>query len=89
MQGTWQIVNEIENELVSSLNTLLNNFDFLKDMNNPYILFEKLTFLINSDFDFYSHLMNEEINTSLLIKIMNAIRVNMMNALSNKIGFIR
>lgn len=84
--GTWQIVNEIEDELISSLNNLLANFNFSKDMNNSYFLFEKLTSLINSDFDFYSHLMNVEINTSLIMKMMNTIRKNMMNALSEKIN---
>ena len=55
--SVYDIVNEIENELVLAFDNVLSNIDFKQEMKNPYGIFEKLTGVINQDFDFYSRLM--------------------------------
>ncbi len=49
--SVYDIVNEIENELVLAFDNVLSNIDFKQEMKNPYGIFEKLTGVINQDFD--------------------------------------
>ena len=75
--SVYDIVNEIENELVLAFDNVLSNIDFKQEMKNPYGIFEKLTGVINQDFDFYSRLMKMNHNANLMKKLYVALKDRM------------
>lgn len=75
--SVYDIVNEIENELVLAFDNVLSNIDFKQEMKNPYGIFEKLTGVINQDFDFYSRLMKMNHNANLMQKLYVALKDRM------------
>lgn len=75
--SVYDIVNEIENELVLAFDSVLSNIDFKQEMQNPYGIFEKLTDIINQDFDFYSRLMKMNHNANLMQKLYVALKDRM------------
>lgn len=67
--GVWEIEEEIENQLIEHLEKEIENLDFKTMIQSPYIIFERLTNLINTDLDFYGNLLSNEANSSLIRKI--------------------
>ena len=55
--GIHEILDEIENELVSSFEKVIQEIDFPRNLENPNKIFETLTDVINEDMEFYSQLM--------------------------------
>lgn len=74
--GVYQLVDEIENEIVSAFNDALRGVDFNRDLHNPYDIFKKLTAILNSDMDFYGYLMKTEYNSNLISKIVATLKDN-------------
>lgn len=72
--GIYQLVDEIENELVDSFKNTLNSLDFTIAIKKPYIIFERLTDMLSSDLDFYSHLFHSSKSSSLSSKTGQAIK---------------
>ena len=66
--GVYAVLDEIENEVVSTLENALGGLDFREAMSHPYLVFEKLTAIINTDLDFYGHLLSMRGNVSLITK---------------------
>ena len=71
--GVHQVIYEIENELVCDFEKMLSEIDPVAVMRQPYIIFERLTNMINSDFDFYGHLLTANRNSMLVIKITESL----------------
>lgn len=69
-----QVIDEIENELVAAFEAALQENVFNPDMQNPYAVFSKLTEILNSDIDFYGYLLHADTNSSLITKIMTALK---------------
>lgn len=82
--GVYDVVNEIENELVSAFDKVLNDIDLKQEMKNPYGIFEKLTDIINLDFDFYSRLMRMNHNVGLIQKLCIVFKDRMKLSLSTQ-----
>ncbi|MDD6237082.1 MAG: TetR/AcrR family transcriptional regulator [Clostridiales bacterium] len=82
--SVYDIVNEIENELVSAFDEVLSNIDFKQEMKNPYGIFEKLTGVINRDFDFYSRLMKMDHNVNLMQKLYVSLKDKMKISFLNQ-----
>ncbi|MBR4341216.1 MAG: TetR family transcriptional regulator C-terminal domain-containing protein [Lachnospiraceae bacterium] len=53
----------------------MDDIDFKKSMNNPYAIFEELTEIINSNLDFYGHLISKKSNLSLITKIVDLLKI--------------
>ena len=68
--GIYQVVDEIENEIVSAYETVLDEVDFSRDSQGPYHNFERLTAIINTDMDFYGNLFSMRGNVNLVTKIV-------------------
>ena len=68
--GVYEVVDEIENEIVSRLDEMLTEIDFKNNMDRPYMVFEKLTAAINTDRDFFGYLMQTDMNVSLTAKLI-------------------
>lgn len=67
--GVYQIVNELEDEIVTALTDIIEYIDFSQGFTDSYDILVKLTEVINKDIDFYSHLMRVENNSKLVPKI--------------------
>lgn len=74
--GIYQIVDEIEDEIVRALNEVIGDINWKRDLRDPYPILAKLTAVIGSDLDFYSHLLRIENNSNLLLKIVAALKEN-------------
>ena len=72
--GIYQIVDEIENKVVSAFESVLGDLDLKRDLENPYNIFERLTAIINTDLDFYGHLLSMHGNVSLVSKIVTMLK---------------
>lgn len=72
--GIHELVDEIENEVVCAFESILSDADFINNMKNPYIFFEKLTGIINTDMDFYGSLLSMNGNFGLSRKIANLLK---------------
>ena len=83
--GTYQIVDEIENNIVSELRELLQDVDLNRCLKNPHEIFQKLTSIINSDINFYGNLMQMDKNSSLITKIVQEIKTSLKDSLYEKI----
>lgn len=80
--SVYQVVEEIENEIVELFKSTLKDVDFAVVLKQPYLLFGRLTDVINSDLDFYVHLFRTERNSSLSVKVVNAIMKTAKNSFS-------
>ena len=55
--GTYEILNEIENEMVSTINDAMESLDIEGNLDQQVNIFKKITEVINANFEFYSILM--------------------------------
>ncbi len=83
--GVYQIIDEIENQMISSLDLLVSDVDFKEAMQNPRILFEKMTTVLYDDLDFYGHLLKIDRNVSLVSKITGLLKEKVKSAFSSQI----
>ena len=67
--GVHEVIDEIENDVVSHFDAALTEIDFKNSLNRPYLIFEKLTNIINADMDFFGYLLSMNSNVSLSSKI--------------------
>ncbi len=72
--GIYALLDEIENSIVQTFESALGETDFREALNNPNIVFEKLTAIINSNLEFYGHLISMKSNTSLITKIVDLLK---------------
>ena len=72
--GIYQIIDEIENEIVNAFDVAMKEIDSEKGIKNPYLIFMKLTAVINSDLDFYGALLKTKGNASLVSKITDLVK---------------
>ncbi len=80
--GVYAVIDEIENEIINALEKTLEEIDFQDALNNPYPIFKKFTDIINSDLDFYGHLLSMQGNVSLITKTRNLMKQKMRAAVT-------
>ena len=73
--GVYEVVDEIENEIIERLDEVLTEIDFRNNVNRPYMLFEKLTTVINTDMDFFGYLLSMKSNLSLVTKLVDLLKM--------------
>lgn len=83
--GVYQVVEEIENEIVDLFKGTLKDIDFTLVLKEPYLLFGRLTDIINSELDFYGHLFQAERNSNLSSKVAKAMMKATKSSLSSQI----
>lgn len=69
--GTYEILNEIENEMVSSVNDAVKSINFDDARNVHYLVFTKISEVINSNIDFYNVLMKLDYDSQLIKKLIS------------------
>ena len=67
--GVHEVIDEIENDIISHVDEALTDIDFKNSLESPYLLFEKITAVINTDMDFFGYLLGMNSNVSLTSKI--------------------
>ncbi len=83
--GIHEILDEIENELVSSFEKVIQEIDFPRNLENPNKIFETLTDVINEDMEFYSQLMKIDANSHLVRKIVSALKIRVKQTLAQRL----
>lgn len=68
--GVHEVIDEIENDIISHVDEALTDIDFKSSLESPYRIFEKLTAVINTDMDFFGYLLSMNSNVSLSSKIV-------------------
>lgn len=59
-ETTYQVIEEIENDIVRSFEEVLSNINIKEDLKQPIKIFETLTSIIQNDFEFYSDLIKSQ-----------------------------
>lgn len=72
--GIYELIEEIENKILYSFEQALIDVNITDALHNPNRLFCELTEIINQDIDFYGHLMRMESNSSLVVKLVGALK---------------
>ena len=67
--GIHEVIDEIENDIIRRFDDALTEIDFKNSLNSTYLIFEKLTNIINADMDFFGYLLSMNSNVSLSSKI--------------------
>ena len=83
--GIHEILDEIENELVSSFEKVIQEIDFPRNLENPNKIFETLTDVINGYMEFYSQLMKIDANSHLVRKIVSALKIRVKQTLAQQL----
>ncbi len=76
--GINQILEEIENEIVSAFDRALKDITPRDSLKNPYLLFSRLTSIINQDIDFYECLLKSKSNATLMEKLLALLKERMI-----------
>lgn len=69
--GTYEILNEIENEMVSTINDAVASLDVEGNLDQQINIFKKITEVINENFEFYSILMKLNYDSQLIKKLIS------------------
>ncbi len=69
--GTYEILNEIENEMVSTINDAVESLDVEGNLEQQINIFKKITEVINANFEFYSILMKLNYDSQLIKKLVS------------------
>lgn len=85
----YDVLDEIENDLIEKLLHILDNADILKSMYNPYPLLIELTSEINKDFEFYKLLVQSKNYNSLSNKIQEIFKARFLELLKETIKMDR
>lgn len=72
--GIYMVIDEIENDIVTSFSSVLGEISFREAIDNPYVIFEKLTSIINTDMDFYGHFFSMSNNINIIAKIVKLMK---------------
>ena len=80
------VLDEIENDITGELDKILASYDIMKNRYNPYLIFKELTNIINTDVDFYKHLVQSTSNSKLLEKIKQMLKNKIIDIIQNEIN---
>lgn len=72
--GVYQIIDEIENEVIDNIETALEDINGEEYLKDPYEVFDRITQAVNQDLDFYGYLMSMNSNVSLFSKLVDLLK---------------
>ncbi len=72
--GVYEVVGEIEDDIVRLIDKEVTGIGFQNSLQSPYLIFEKLTKVINTDTDFFGYLLGMNANVSLESKIADLLK---------------
>jgi AcrR family transcriptional regulator len=77
-RDVYDILDEIENDLIEKIFRIVGNADIMKSMYNPYPLLKELTSEINKDFEFYKLLVQSPNYNNLLKKVQDIFKCRLL-----------
>lgn len=80
--GVYEVVDEIENDLVNRFNEALTDSDFKRNIGSPYMVFEIINAVINTDMDFFGYLLSMNANVSLTTKLVSLLKNKVKDIIS-------
>lgn len=80
--GIYDLTGEIENSIIDNFEQVLRNTNINELLHNPYSMFEALTRIINSNLDFYQHLISIESNSNLVSKLFKSLKTRAKEVIS-------
>jgi len=72
--GVYEVVDEVENDIVRRFDEALTEIDLMSNATSPYMVFEKMTSVINTDIDFFGYLLSMNSNLSLSAKLVDLLK---------------
>lgn len=72
--GVYAIVDEIEDEIVRRFDELLTDIELTSNAARPYMLFGKLTAIVNTDTELFGILLSMNPNVSLSTKLVEMLK---------------
>lgn len=72
--GIYELTCEIENKIIDSFEKVIREHNVNELLHNPNKMFDELVKIINSDFDFYQHLISVESNSNLVSKLFISLK---------------
>lgn len=82
--GVHQVMDEVENEIITAFEADLQDFDFHRDIQDPARTFSKLSNIVNSDLQFYGTLLQARNRSLLQDKLTNLLRGKAVEVLRTK-----
>ena len=79
--GIHEVLDSIENEIVNAFSAVLHELSVADAVFNPFLLFERLTDVINMDMDFYGALFVSDRGFSLIDKTIRML----MNTITHRL----
>lgn len=83
--GVYQVIDEIDDEIVSSFDAAIRGIDFKHDLQNPYVIYSRLTAVLNRDTAFYGYLLSSDRNTGLVSKVTKLLKAKAREALRGQV----
>ena len=80
-RGVYQVIEEIENELIAKLDELIEDLDFKAYLENPSNILENMNAVINEDIEFYRHLFSLRDGYTLIQKVVEYFKCRIKEAL--------
>ena len=84
--GIYQLIEEIEKDLVDKFELTFANVDIVSSLNDPRIIFDRLDSLICADLEFYSNLFTMDENINLISKLSSLIKARTRKSICMQIG---
>jgi AcrR family transcriptional regulator len=84
--SVYEILDELENDIIESLTDAVETIDFSNGSYNPYAFYEKITASAYDNFDIYEHLMKSTAHSHLLAKIKAAVKERIVDDLYGAFG---
>lgn len=84
--GIYQVVEELEKELVNGFENALGNIDIKKCITDPRIIFDRIDALILGDIEFYGNIFTAVENYNLITKMTAMIKERTKRAICSQLG---
>ena len=79
--GVHEVIDEMEDDIISHVDEALTDIDFIDNLENPYLIFEKLTSVINTDMDTFGYLLGMNTNVGLLSKMVDLLKAKVKSVI--------
>lgn len=80
--GIYQLVDEIEDEVVTAFDAAIKDLDVAEMVRNPQLLFNGLVETMNKDLEFYGYLLKMDNNVNLAMKLIELIEGKIIESFS-------
>lgn len=85
-EGVYEVVDEIENEIVEALDTMFSDLDFTNATDIPHQIFERITQVLNEDITFFTQLLKLNGSADLISKIMKILKKKVEETYLNQLN---